>query len=142
LPTGVDAELHGFTVCFHVDEPGFVVETTTSSMVAELPVDDRAPTRAWFALGTPCSSIFVPAFLPHAVAAPLGDPATWQRFAALRDRVEEDGDELGAVREVLGPLEADLWARADADATDPAAHGHCVDEAWRAVDAALARLGV
>jgi secernin len=142
LPTGVDAELHGFTVCFHVDEPGFVVETTTSSMVAELPVDDAAPARAWFALGTPCSSIFVPAFPPHALAQPLADAATWHRFAALRDRVEADGDELVGVRDVLGPLEADLWARADADATDAAAHRPCVDEAWMAVDAALARLGV
>ncbi len=142
LPTGVDADLHGFTVCFHVDAPGLVVETTTSSMVAELPADPGAPTRAWFALGTPCSSIFVPAFPPHHVATPLAEPATWHRFAALRDRVESDGAQLAEVRAVLGPLEADLWARADADAPDLPCHAASVAESWGAVDAALHRLGV
>jgi secernin len=142
LPTGVDADLHGFTVCFHVDEPGFVVETTTSSMIAELPEDPDRPARAWFALGTPCTSIYAPAFPPDAVAAELGDPATWHRFAALRDRVEADGAQLAEVRAVLGPLEADLWDRADVDALDPATRALSVAEAWRAVDAALTRLGV
>jgi len=141
LPTGVDADLHGFTVCFHVDVPGLVVETTTSSMIAELPTDPGAPVRAWFALGTPCTSVYLPAF-PPAVAPALADPATWRRFAALRDRVEADGAELAEVRSVLGPLEADLWERADADAPDVAAHALSVTEGWAAVDAALTRLGV
>ena len=142
LPTGVDADLHGFTVCFHVDEPGLVVETTTSSMIAELPVDPDAPTRAWFALGTPCASLYVPAFPPEHVAPALADPATWRRFAALRDRVEADAAELAEVRSVLGPLEADLWDRADGDARDVATYALSVVEAWAAVEAALARLGV
>jgi secernin len=142
LPTGVDADLHGFTVCFHVDAPGLVVETTTSSMIAELPVDDTAVPRAWFALGTPCTSIYVPAFPPSHVAAQLADAATWHRFAALRDRVEADGAELAEVRAVLGPLEADLWERADVDAPDRACHEPSVTETWAAVDAALHRLGV
>jgi secernin len=142
LPTGVDADLHGFTVCFHVDAPGLVVETTTSSMVAELPADPDDPIRAWFALGTPCTSIYVPAFPPRHVAPALAEPATWHRFAALRDRVEADGAELAEVREVLGPLEADLWARADADARDIATCALSVTEGWTAVDAALTRLGV
>jgi hypothetical protein len=43
---------------------------------------------------------------------------------------------------VLGPLETELWQRADADADDPAAHDACVTEAWCAVDAALVRLGI
>jgi secernin len=142
LPTGVDADLHGFTVCFHVDAPGLVVETTTSSMIAELPVDPHAPARAWFALGTPCASLYVPAFPPEHVAPALADPATWQRFAALRDRVESDGAQLAEVRGVLGPLEADLWARADGDARDVVTCALSVVEAWTAVEAALARLGV
>jgi secernin len=129
-PTGVDADLHGFTVCFHVDEPGFIVETTTSSMIAELPADPATPVRAWVALGTPCTSVYVPVVPPDRVPAALADPATWHRFAALRDRVEADPGQLVAIRAVLGPLEADLWQRADPT------------DAWPDVDAALQRLGV
>jgi dipeptidase len=143
-PAGVDADLHGFTVCFHVDVPGLIVETTTSSMIAELPADPDTPARAWVALGTPCASVYVPVFPPAAIPAELGDPDTWRRFAALRDRVERDPDALGEVRAVLGPIEADLWARADAAAiaADPAERLAVVGESWRAVDAALVRLGV
>jgi secernin len=140
-PTGVDADLHGFTVCFHVDEPGFIVETTTSSIIAELPAEESAVTRAWVALGSPCSSIYVPVFPPHAVPAALAEPATWSRFARLRDRVERDAQELAPVRAVLGPLEAELWERADEVAPAAASHAAFVDEAWCAVDRALARLG-
>jgi secernin len=141
-PAGLDADLHGFTVCFHVDEPGFIVETTTSSMIAELPTDADAPVRAWVALGTPCASMYVPVFPPRSVPSELASPATWARFAALRDRVEEDTAELAAIRSVLGPLETELWQRADADAGDPSAHDACIADAWCAVDAALLRLGV
>jgi len=139
-PKGVDADLHGFTVCFHVNEPGFIVETTTSSMIAALPTG-AAPLRAWVALGTPCAGIYVPVFPPDVVPPALAHPATWSRFAALRDRVEETPAALAGVRAVLGPLETELWQRADAAAADPATQLTCVTEAWRAVDAALVRLG-
>jgi secernin len=140
-PDCVDPDLHGFTVCFHVNEPGFVVQTTTSSMIAALPAERDAPLRAWVALGAPCASVYVPVFPPAAVPSQLASTATWTRFAALRDRVEDDPAELPAVRAVLGPLETELWQRADADANDPSAHDACVMEAWRAVDVALVRLG-
>jgi hypothetical protein len=125
-----------------VNEPGFIVETTTASMIADLPADPDAPARAWVALGTPCASIYVPVFPPGAVPAALARPATWSRFAALRDRVEADASALPAIRSVLGPAETELWQRADADAKDAAAHDACVLEAWQVVDAALVRLGV
>jgi hypothetical protein len=138
----VDGDLHGFTVCFHVNEPGFLVETTTSAMIAELPAEGSLPLRAWIALGTPCASIFVPVFPPRFVPPELAARSTWERFASLRDRVEADPDALLAVRAVLGPVETELWQRADADAADTSAHEACTREAWQAVDAALVRLGV
>lgn len=141
LPSGVDADLHGFTVCFHVDVPGLIVQTTTASIVAELPADPDVPARAWVALASPCASVYVPVFPPDGVPAALGDPATWVRFASLRDRVEADPAALRAVRAALAPLEADLWARADACALDPAARAAFPAEAWAEVDATLIRLG-
>jgi hypothetical protein len=135
LPRGVDPELHGFTVCFHVNEPGFIVETTTSSMIAELPADDATPARAWVALGSPCASIYVPVDPVRGPPPALAEPSTWRRFAALRDRVETDPGALVVVRSVLGPLETELWHQAGTGA-DPGA------DPWPAVDAALARLGV
>jgi secernin len=140
-PSGIDADLHGFSVCFHVNVPGLLVETTTSSMIAELPADTDATLRAWIALGTPCASVYVPVFPPNAIPRELADPLTWARFAALRDRVEAQPGALAEVRAVLGPVETELWELADAAAPEPSAHTRCVDEAWRAVDAALVRLG-
>ena len=130
-------------MCFHVNEPGFIVETTTSSMIVVLPRDADTPPRAWFALASPCASVYVPAFPPHGVPAALASAATWQRFATLRDRVETDPATLGEIRAVLGPVETDLWERADAiAATDAASRAHFVTEEWDRVEAALVRLGV
>jgi len=111
-------------------------------MIAELPADPDRPVRGWVALGTPCASVYVPVFPPDHVPPALAEPATWWRFAVLRDRVEKDPDTLVEVREVLGALEAELWERADHDARDPVARALCVTEAWEAVDAALVRLDV
>ena len=126
----------GFTVCWHIR----TVQSTTSAMVAELSIDDEVPLRAWFALGSPCASVFMPAFPPDAPDA-LAKPDTWQRFAELRDRVESDGEALRDIRAVLGPVEADLWDQAEA-APDPSTQQAFVANAWDAVDAALSRLGV
>ena len=147
LPTGIDADLHGFSVCFHVNVPGFIEQTTTASMVADLPSDPEAPARAWVALGSPCASLYVPVFVAtEGVAmgspAPLADPATWARFAALRNRVEAGAAELGIVRAELAPVEADLWTHADECADDAITRAAFAAEAWLAVDAALTRLGV
>src|SRR5262249_42258696 len=104
------------------------------AMVCDLPVDPGEPVRAWFALGSPCVSVFLPAFPPF-VAPELADAAQWQRFATLRDRVEADGDALAEVRAELAPVEADLWDAGH----DPEAF---VARAFAPVHTALERLGV
>ena len=137
-PTEVQDDWRGVTVCMHVRD----YQATTASMVAELPVDHGSPLRAWIALGSPCVSVYVPAFPPAAVTAELSDPANWSRFAALRERVERDGGELRAIREVLAPIEAQLWEAADEVCADPDRRARFTAGAWRRVDAGLAELGV
>ncbi len=138
LPDEIGSDWSGITVCMHTRG----ADTTTASMVCELPVDPDEATRAWFALGSPCASVFVPAFPPF-VAPQLADAAQWWRFATLRERVETDPDALAAVRAELAPVEAALWegaddcARAGADARAAFAH-----DAFRPVADALTRLGV
>lgn len=112
LPDGT-----GVSVCLHAR--GYMA--TAAAMVAELPADPDAPLRAWVALGSPCASVFVPVFPPDGVPSLLAEAATWRRFAALRDRVEADAGELEAVRAVLAPVEAGLWAAADQLAASGAA---------------------
>jgi secernin len=136
-PTEVQDDWRGVTVCMHVHE----YQATTASMVTELPVDPGAPLRAWIALGSPCVSVYLPAFPPAAVASELSDSASWARFAVLRDRVERDGSELEAIRAVLAPIEAELWEEADASCGDPVRQARFTGGAWRRVDAGLARLG-
>jgi len=125
----------GVTVCMHV--PGY--QSTTSSMVAELPADPAAPLRAWVAPCSPCASIYVPVFPPHAVPAALGDAAVWARFAALRDYAWTAAEALAEVRAAWAPLEAELWAEADGVAGDPGKHSPFVESAWRRVEEVLAR---
>jgi len=126
----------GITVCMHV--AGY--QSTTSSMVAELPADPGAPLRAWVAPCSPCASIYVPVFPPHAVPTALGDPAVWARFAALRDRAWQGTEVLAEVRSAWAPLEAELWAEADEVAPDPGKHTAFVEDAWRRVEGVLGRL--
>lgn len=131
LPDGT-----GVSVCMHIR--GF--QATTSSMVARMPADPGAPLRAWVAPGSPCVSVYVPVFPPAAVPAALSDPAVWQAFARLRDMVEADGAALGRIRDVFGPLEASLWAEADAIAGRPHRHASFVAGAWARVSEALGAL--
>lgn len=140
VPTGVDDNWNGVTVCMHLLD----YQATTASMVAELPQDPDAIRRAWVALGSPCASIYVPVFPPFGVPSELGRPDTWRRFAALRDRVEADPDALGAVRARLAPVEDELWDRADrAVASGISAQlDELVGTAWTPVEAALTELGV
>jgi secernin len=137
-PTDVRDDWRGVTVCMHVR--GYQV--TNASIVAELPVDPDSPLRAWIALGSPCVSVYVPAFSPACVAPELGDAASWARFAALRDRVEHDGDALGEIRGVLAPIEADLWDDADDSCANPDRRAHFAAGAWRRVDDGLTKLCV
>jgi secernin len=138
VPTEVDEEWNGVTVCMHLGD----YQATTASMVADLPENPDAPRRAWVALGSPCASVYVPVFFPLDVPAELGETGTWQRFATLRKRVEAAPDELATVRAVLAPVEAELWSRADgaAQSGTQADIERYVTTAWPAVNDALDRL--
>ena len=139
LPTEVDADWHGVTVCMHLRD----YQATTASMIAELPADDHAPARAWVALGSPCTSVYVPVFPLRDTPPELARPETWHRFETLRDRAEADPEALASIRAVLAPVEADLWDAADAAVSDGSsgALDRCVARAWSPVDDALRRLG-
>jgi hypothetical protein len=124
-PGELRRDFTGISVCMHLR--GYLA--TTSSMVTELPSDPSAPLRCWVAAGAPCVSVYVPAFPPQpacpagAVPGVLGDETAWRLGAALRDRVEADiggaAGVLEALRVVLDPLEAELWAEADEAAATP-----------------------
>ena len=95
---------------------------TAASMIAELPgrVAEGATLRVWVAPGSPCASIYVPAF-PRSVAGPppfvpleLSGEELWQAADEVRRRVEEDPDALAQVRATLDPVEDELWSEADA----------------------------
>lgn len=121
-PTEIGADHRGVTVCMHVRG----LQATTASMVTAV-APDGAP-RVWTALGNPCVSVYVPLVDLHTVPRLLGDPDTWRRFAALRDRVDAEPAALADVRAVLAPVERRFWA-------EPTPH-------LEALDAALAVLGV
>ncbi|HEY5154775.1 MAG TPA: hypothetical protein VIJ47_08580, partial [Acidimicrobiales bacterium] len=80
----------------------------------------------------------------------LADPVTWERFRALRDRVEQarvtDGDgaaALAEIRAVLAPVEAGLWDQADElTSADLRAQVAWARGLWPPVDRALAALAV
>jgi hypothetical protein len=94
---------------------------TAASMIAELPesLADGAPLRVWVAPGSPCASIFVPAF-PRSAAGPppfvpfeLSGEELWLAADAVRRHVEDDPEALSDVRRTLDPVEDELWAEAD-----------------------------
>ena len=124
------------SVCMHLR--GF--QNTTSSIIAKLPADPGRPVRAWLAPGQPCISIYVPVFPPHAVPSALSGAVTWRTFETLRDWRETDDEALPRIRELFDPLEADLWAEADAIAAQPDKHAVFVADAWRQVWDAAQRL--
>ena len=116
-PAEADADGGGVSVCMHVR--GVVV--TTASMIAELPPDlaEGEPLRVYVAAGSPCASIYVPAF-PRTAAGPppfvpveLSGEELWHAATALRQRVEADPDALAVIRETLTPVEDELWAEAE-----------------------------
>lgn len=123
-PRRIEPDFSGVSVCMHVR--GRYV--TAASMIAELPesIGDGAPLRAWVAPGSPCASVFVPAF-PRSVAGPppfvpraLSSEALWQAADAVRRHVERDPDSLAEVRSTLDPVEDELWAEADEVFEQPA----------------------
>jgi hypothetical protein len=116
-PARVGADFGGVSVCMHVR--GFSV--TAASMIAELPsgLAEGAPLRVFVAAGSPCASIYVPAF-PRTAAGPppfvpfeLSGEELWHAADALRQLVEADPDTLPVFRETLKPVEDELWAEAE-----------------------------
>ncbi len=132
-PTEAGADGRGVSVCMHVR--GRVA--TTASMIAELSphLAEGAPLRVYVAAGSPCVSIYVPAF-PRTAAGPppfvpreLSGEELWHAAGALRQLVETDPDALPAIRETLGPVEDELWAEADDVLLDPSRWAE-VGESW------------
>jgi secernin len=146
-PAVIDRLGTGVSVCMHLTE----VQATTSSMIASLPRSAEEPLRGWFAPGNPCVTVFVPTFGLDGLAPELAEAATWHRFEALRDQVEQarmaDPGGRGAeclreVRSVLAPVEAELWDEADS-LVERAPHEQVAwaHGLWPRVDAALHLLG-
>ncbi len=139
VPTLLDApaEPEQVSVCMHVRD----YQATTASLVVDLRAD--APPRAWACLGSPCASVYVP-FFPPDLPRVLRDPAQWQRFSRLRERVETDREGLANVRSVLAPIEHELWDAADvafAAASQDSRNAFTADATDR-VTSGLAALGV
>ena len=93
-PGRVGSGGRGVSICMHVRG----LSVTAASMVAELPaaLADGAPLRVYVAAGSPCASIYVPAF-PRTVAGPppfvpleLSGDELWHAADALRRVVEDD----------------------------------------------------
>jgi dipeptidase len=130
----------GMSVCMH----GPARSVTAASLIAVLPADlaEGAPLPAYVALGSPCVSIYVPAFLRTATGPPpfvpmeLASEAMWRAADGLRARVEADPASLEAVRAVLDPVEDALWREA-ADVIDRPGRWRDVASSWggRAFDA-------
>ncbi len=137
-PSELGDDLSGITVCMHI--PGY--QATTAAMICSIPADDN-PIRIWGCLGSPCCGVYVPFVFPH-VPAVLSDLDTVARFADLRDMVEADHEVLHSVRQVLDPLEHELWSKfaetwgSDRDG-DPQELNLLASEG---IDEALTRLGV
>jgi hypothetical protein len=123
-PAAIGEDFGGVSVCMHVR--GLCV--TAASMIAELPLGlaDGAPLRTYVAPGSPCASIYVPAFPSTATGPPpcipleLSSQDFWHAADAVRQLVEDDPAALPAVRAVLQPVEDELWAEADDVLEDPA----------------------
>jgi len=106
----------GVSVCMHLCGGS----VTAASLIAVLPTDlaAGAPLQAYVALGSPCVSIYVPAFVRTAAGPPpyvpkeLSSESMWRAADALRQRVEADPAAIGPIREVLDPVEEELWFEA------------------------------
>jgi secernin len=134
-PRRVGPDFSGVSVCMHVR--GRYV--TAASMIADLPetIADGAPLRVWVAPGSPCASVFVPAF-PRSIAGPppfvpfeLSSEEMWRAADAVRLLVEQDPDALAEVRGTLDPVEDELWAEAE-DVLDHPARWAEAGAAWGA----------
>ncbi len=128
-PGRKDGDPLGWSVCMHPD-PG--VGATAAAMVAELPRAGAGEVVAWCALGTPCTSVFLPYAvplpepLPPAVAAGSGEPdeaSAWWRMKRLGDAVLADpAARTPPVQAAWGASEAELRARVAADRREAGRH--------------------
>ena len=116
-PGGVGEDFSGVSVCMHVRGRS----VTAGSMIAELPsrISDGAPLPRLRGPGQPVCQHLRAAF-PRTAAGPapfvpleLSGEELWRACDAVRRRVEVDPEALTAVREVLHPVEDELWADAD-----------------------------
>jgi dipeptidase len=132
-PAHVGDDFSGVTVCMHVRG----VCVTAASMIAELPngIADGAPIHAWVAAGSPCTSIYLPAF-PRSVAGPppfvppeLSAEELWRAADELRQVAEDDPAALAGIREVLAPVEDQLWGEAEEVRSRPGRWA-AVGESW------------
>jgi secernin len=122
-PGSVEPDFSGVSVCMHVRGRS----VTAASLITALPTGlaDGAPLRAWVALGSPCVSVYLPAFPSSAAGPPpfvpreLWNEEMWRAADSLRALVEAEPDAIGPIREVLGPLEDELWFEADDVAERP-----------------------
>ncbi len=125
LPDGT-----GITVCMHVRG----LQATTAAMVACLRSPEDGGPLIWAALGSPCASIFVPVRIASGTAGVpevLGDEGTWDVARQLREIVEAEPDSISAIREVLDPLEREIWEEAE-DASES-------DAAWQRLSENVSR---
>ncbi len=116
-PARVGDDFRGVSVCMHVRRRA----VTAASLIAELPagIANGEPVRVYVAPGSPCSSIYVPAF-PRSIGGPppfvpteLSSEELWHAADVVRQGVENDPAALPAVRAVLQEVEDELWAEAD-----------------------------
>ena len=116
-PAHVGEDFSGVSICMHVRG----LSVTAASMIAVLPaaIGEGAPLRVYVAPGSPCSSIYVPAF-PRTATGPspfvpleLSSEELWHAADDVRQLVESAPDALSEVRAVLTAVEDDLWAEAD-----------------------------
>jgi dipeptidase len=131
-PPGAVGEGRGISICMHGPR-----SVTAASFIAELPsaIADGAPVRAYVAPGSPCSSVYVPAF-PRTVAGPppfvpleLSGEELWHAADAVRRHVEADPSALPPIRDVLRVVEDELWADAD-DVLEQPARWATVGSSW------------
>ncbi len=122
-PVRVGEDFRGVSVCMHVRG----LSVTAASMIAVLPdtVGEGAPLRVYVAAGSPCASVYVPAF-PRTAAGPppfvpmeLSSEELWRAAHEVRRLVESAPEALAEVRATLTPVEDELWAEADAVAGHP-----------------------
>ncbi len=124
-----------FTICAHNE----IQQHTTASMVA--PLDRRV---SFFALTTPCSSVYLPLFIDGELPAALGEfedreRSLWWHLKRLQTVVESDfANHLPRVRAAFDPLEA-RWLQTELDRPTERMH-EAVERTWETCKTLLATL--